>query len=49
MTAIFNLIKSSVGISGNELLNVDKLVVFIKKSKEINEYYKKISKEIPYL
>lgn len=34
MTARFNLIKSSVVISEKELMNVDKLVVFIKKSKK---------------
>ena len=34
MTAIFNLIKSSVGISEKELMYVDMLVVFIKKSKK---------------
>ena len=34
MTAIFNLIKSSVGISEKELMYVDMLVVFIKKSEK---------------
>ncbi len=34
MTAMFNLIKSSVGISEKELLNVDKLVFFNKKSEK---------------
>lgn len=34
MTVIFNLIKSSVGISEKELMYVDMLVVFIKKSKK---------------
>lgn len=34
MIAMFNLIKSSVGISEKELMYVDMLVVFIKKSKK---------------
>lgn len=34
MTVIFNLIKSSVGISEKELMYVDMLVVFIKKSEK---------------
>lgn len=34
MTARFNLIKSSVVISEKELMNVDKLVVLLKKSKK---------------
>ena len=35
MTVIFNLIKSSVGISEKELMYVDMLVVLLKKVKKI--------------
>jgi hypothetical protein len=55
MTAIFNLIKSSVRISEKELVYVDMLVVFIKKSKKIKNrkekkslFLKKINKETRY-